>query len=72
MDPLIENDTYALHWILDEKQTSHFLTAFFSDAKILNQHAFLSTQPDTVVLSYTRFYLVQLQSSRDNSGPSYA
>ena len=56
MDPLIESDTHALHWILDDKQMSHFLTTFFSDAKTFNQHAFPSMQPDTVVPTVSEVY----------------
>ncbi|KAF8548503.1 hypothetical protein OG21DRAFT_1489340 [Imleria badia] len=50
MDPLIENDTHAVHWVLDEAQTTGFVCAFFSDKRIFNKEAFSDTPqlPNTV------------------------
>ena len=42
MDPLVKNDTHAIHWILNGGETDGFIHAFFSNQHIFNNDTFLN------------------------------
>ena len=72
MDPLIENDTHVVHWVLSEAQTPSFVCTFFCNQRIFKDafqlegpppsiSAILQSSPSSI---YTNSHFAILTSSR--------